>query len=308
MPGFAGVISKIPIPPRRITEAPSSEPESAEVKGVEREVTTNTQGPTSEMEISIDRIDISPFQPRLKIDEDELRMLAESIDADGQINPVVVRQKRDARFELIGGERRWRAMQLLKRSSIRVIVKDLSDADTAVMAVADNDARQDLADFERGRKYKQLLDEKFVSSQSELARRIGRERTFVVKCLAFFRLPVEVIPLLEQRPGFLGAVNAGVFAAYMERNDGKDADLILEAIRKIYENKLDAVNAINWLKGQVRVRYYPPLLPDHHVWTVDGKRLGEMTIEGRKLVIACADGVTPDELLTTILAVKQGKN
>jgi ParB family chromosome partitioning protein len=315
MLGFAGVISKIPTPPKRVLDAVPLENTNQAVAIESQEVITNTQtefpsvsrndsGP-SEMEIPIGLIDISPFQPRIKIDEDELRMLAESIDADGQINPIVVRRKTDGRLELIGGERRWRAMQLLKRSSIRVIVKELTDADTAVMAVADNDARQDLTDYERGRKYRQLLDEKFVSSQSELARRIGRERLFIVRCMAFYRLPAEVIPMLDVRPSFLGARNAATFATFMDINEGKHADLVLESIRKIFDGKLDAANAINWLKGQVRARENPSPSSTHHTWTRGGKQLGEMKIDGRKLVITCASGVTPDELMNAILSADQ---
>lgn len=255
----------------------------------------------SEVDIPISEIDLSPFQPRIKIDEDALRRLAESIDADGQINPIVVRRKSDGRYELVGGERRFRAAMLLKRTLIKAIVKTLKDADAAVMALADNDAREDLTDFERGRKYKQLLDEKIVASQSELARRTGKERTFIVRCLSFFRLPVEAIPLLEQKPGFIGAVNAGVFASAMEKNNGGDADLVLDAIKKIFDEKLDAANAINWMKGQVRSRHYPTAPKVHQEWTSAGRRLGDVKIEGRKLVISCADGVTPNELMNLLL-------
>lgn len=248
--------------------------------------------------IHVGMIDVSPYQPRLQVDEDALRRLAESIEADGQINPVVVRRCGE-RFQLVAGERRWRAIQLLNRPTLNAVIKDLSDKDAAVIAVADNDAREDLCDYERARKYKQLLDTGVVSSQSELARRIGRERTYIVRCMAYFKLPAVVLALLDDRPAFLSAKAAGDFSPFMD--EGKSEYLVTEACKKVFDGKFDVQGAISWLKGQSRVRHAKMDEATHHVFKLDGRSMGKVRVEGRRIIIACSNDVSPDEVVSFLL-------
>lgn len=264
------------------------------------------QGVVAEVDLPLDFIDVSPYQPRMKFDEDTLRRLADSIQADQQINPIVVRKKADGRYELIGGERRLRAFQLLRRTHIRAVVKSLSDADAEIMALTDNEARDNLTDYERAKRYKSLLDRKVVLNQSDLSRRIGVERTFIAKCLTFFRFPPEAVNLLEREPGLIGASNARVFATALEANNGKDSDLVIAAIQKVYDKKLDVANAINWLKGQIRLRYSPKARPLSKEWAEDGRKIASIRADGRKLVFSCADDIDPLDLLDQILTSKIG--
>lgn len=254
-------------------------------------------GPSeSASNIPVSAIDPSPYQPRIKIDEDALRELGESIEAIGLINPIVVRPKGD-RYELVGGERRWRAHILIGRDTIEAFVREMSDSQAAVKALADNDAREDLTDFERAIKYQALLSNGDAASQIDLARKIGRDRIFVVRCLSMFRLPQEVIDMLQNRPEFLTARSAADFAAFVE----KDVDLVIEACRKIYHGDLDATNALNWLKGQSRARHSPVMGKPIKAWEREGRQLGLIKCEGRKVVITCASGISPNDIIKLLI-------
>lgn len=304
IPGFSGVVSKIPIPPPRPPYIDSdaagdlapviTEPVVIANAGVESD---------TDIDIPIDLIDRSPYQPRTKIDEDAIGRLADSM-AVRQINAIIVRKKDGGRYELIAGERRWRAKKLLGHPTIRAKVYVLTDAQALLMALTDNEAREDLTDFERGMSYRGLLADKIVSSQVELARVIGKERTFVVRCLSYFKLPKEVLAMLETRQDLFGSAYAQSFAAIMDANEGKEADLIIDAVRKIFEGKLDPTNALNWLKGQVRARRFPKSLPIIQTFQTEGRHIGEIKTDGRKVVITCAEGVSPDEVINIILLGK----
>jgi ParB family chromosome partitioning protein len=305
IPGFSGVVSKIPTPPPR---RPYTDAEADAVNGpaaVARSAAIPCAGDDSDgdIDIPIDLIDKGRYQPRTKIDEDAIGRLADSM-ATRQINAIIVRKTDNGRYELIAGERRWRAKKLLGHPTIRAKVCVLTDAQAILMALTDNEAREDLSDFERGMSYRGLLAEKIVASQVELARVIGKERTFVVRCLAYFKLPPEVLLMLETRQDLFGSAYAQSFASIMDANEGKEADLIIDAVRKIFEGKLDPTNALNWLKGQVRARRFPKLTPAIQTFQTEGRHIGEIKTDGRKVVITCAEGVSPDEVINLILLGK----
>ena len=258
---------------------------------------SNRTSGVEELHIPVDLIDISPFQPRIQIDEQAITELGMSIAAEGQINAIIVRPA-NGRYELIGGERRWRAVQTLGLKSIRAVVRHLTDDETALMALVDNDAREDLTDYERALRYKFMLDKKLAKSAADLARRVGKKELDISRCLAFHKLPQEVLPLLTQRPSFLSARAAGDFARYMASDD---ADLVTIAINKVFDNKLDVLSALNWLKSEHRARHSPSAPITKQEFHAGGRLLGEIRIDGRKVVITCSAGVTPDELINTIL-------
>lgn len=265
--------------------------------GEEKFRSNNGTTGVEELQIPVDLIDISPFQPRIQIDEQAITELGMSIAAEGQINSIIVRPV-NGRYELIGGERRWRAVQTLGLKTIRAVVRHLSDDETALMALVDNDAREDLTDYERALRYKYMLDQKLAKSAADLARRVGKKELDISRCLAFHKLPQEVVPLLTQRPAFLSARAAGDFARYMASND---ADLVTVAINKVFDEKLDILSALNWLKSEHRARHTPSAPVMKQEFHSGGRLLGEIRIDGRKVVITCSAGVTPDELVNTII-------
>jgi len=146
--------------------------------------------------ISIDLIDPSPFQPRTSFDEAELRELADSLRAKGVIQPVLIRPVGD-RYQLVAGERRWRAAKLAALEAIPAIVRPLDDRDALELALTENLLRDDLGPLEAARAYKSLQD-RFGVSQEEIASRLGINRVTVTNTLRLLRLPPAIQRMIEQ--------------------------------------------------------------------------------------------------------------
>lgn len=132
----------------------------------------------------------SPFQPRLHIEDDALAELAASMDENGLLQPIVVRAVDDG-YELVTGERRWRASRSLGWEKIPAIVRELTDEAAAALAMIENLQREDLTAIEEAKGYRSLLD-RFEWTQTELARRIGKSQSTVANKLRLLRLPVSI--------------------------------------------------------------------------------------------------------------------
>src|SRR5881392_3908849 len=146
--------------------------------------------------IPVDMIDPNPHQPRQRFDEDGLVALAGSIRARGVLQPVLVRPLASGRYELIAGERRWRAAQLAELASIPAVVRRHDDAASLEVALIENMAREDLNPVEEARACAALVEELGLTRE-EVGRRIGRSRVAVSNLLRLFDLPDEVLALLE---------------------------------------------------------------------------------------------------------------
>ncbi|MEP6741232.1 MAG: ParB/RepB/Spo0J family partition protein, partial [bacterium] len=153
---------------------------------------TATEDPNT---ISIDLIDPSPLQPRGIFDEAKLDELAQSITANGVVQPLIVRPKQD-RFELIAGERRWRAAQRAGLTRVPTIVRNVSDDKVLELALIENIQREDLNPIEEARAYKNLIDTVGLT-QEVVAERVGRDRSYVTNFLRLLRLPEDLQELVQ---------------------------------------------------------------------------------------------------------------
>lgn len=150
----------------------------------------NTSRDDPKTQVDIDKISPSPFQPRRAFDEIKLQELAMSIRNQGIIQPLVVRPKGE-RFELIAGERRWRAAMKAGLSTVPVVVRQASDRDALQLALIENLQREDLNPIEEATGYRRLQDE-FTWSQEEVADKVGKSRPAVTNALRLLALPSEV--------------------------------------------------------------------------------------------------------------------
>jgi ParB family chromosome partitioning protein len=139
----------------------------------------------------------NPWQPRRDFDEEALQELAASIEASGLIQPIVVRPM-GSRFELIAGERRWRAVQRLGWEHVPVVVKEIDDQAALTLALIENLQRDDLTAMDAAVAYQRLIGE-FDISQAEVARLVGKNRATVANTLRLLRLPAEVQALVQSR-------------------------------------------------------------------------------------------------------------
>ena len=140
--------------------------------------------------VDIQRVVPSPFQPRKHIAEKELKELADSIRSSGLLQPILVRQVGD-RYELIAGERRWRAAQLAGQTQIPVLIRSVSDDESAVAGLVENLQREDLNAIEKAQSF-QLLMKRLGGTQEALATRVGLERSTVANFLRLLDLPEPV--------------------------------------------------------------------------------------------------------------------
>lgn len=157
--------------------------------------------------LAIDDLINNPQQPRQQFSEREISELAESIRALGVIQPVLARPSENqiGKFEIVAGERRWRAARAAGLATLPVLVKELADKETLEIAVVENVQRQDLNPVEEARAYQRLADE-FQLSQQEIATRVGKDRASISNYLRLLKLPETVQSLI--RDGLLSMGHA----------------------------------------------------------------------------------------------------
>jgi ParB family chromosome partitioning protein len=156
-------------------------------------------------EIAIDLIAPNPDQPRKAFDQAELESLAASIREKGVIQPLILRPdpRRPGGYEIVAGERRWRAAQLAQRHAVPAIVRQFSDAETLEVALLENVQRADLNPVEEAAGYAQLI-ERHGHTQERLAAATGKSRSHIANTLRLLNLPAEALALLRD-----GAITAG---------------------------------------------------------------------------------------------------
>jgi ParB family transcriptional regulator, chromosome partitioning protein len=142
------------------------------------------------VDVPIDQIEVNPHQPRKVFDFTALDELAASIKSSGVIQPIIVRRIGGA-YQLIAGERRWRAARQAGLERIPAIVREATDAQSIELALVENLLREDLNPIEAAQAYQKLLAE-FAWTQEELAQRIGKDRTSIANCLRLLKLPEEI--------------------------------------------------------------------------------------------------------------------
>ncbi|HSP70733.1 MAG TPA: ParB/RepB/Spo0J family partition protein [Gaiellaceae bacterium] len=142
------------------------------------------------LELAVDQIDVNPHQPRKVFDSNALNELAASIKASGVIQPIIVRHA-GSRFQLIAGERRWRAARQAGLTRIPAILREVTDAESLELALVENLLREDLNPMEEAEAYQKLLAQ-FGWTQEELAQRVGKDRSSIANCLRLLRLPEPI--------------------------------------------------------------------------------------------------------------------
>jgi len=147
--------------------------------------------------LPIKKIHPNPFQPRVRFDEAELAGLAESIRNNGVLMPILVRPA-DQHYELIAGERRWRASQLAGLSEIPAVIREVDDRQALELAIIENEHRNDLTAIESARAYHRLHKE-FSLSQADISQRIGISRSQVANLIRLLQLPEAIQDLIDQR-------------------------------------------------------------------------------------------------------------
>lgn len=149
------------------------------------------QGSADILRIPVDMIEPNPFQPRMTFDQEALEELAESIRALGLIQPITVRRKSDGRYQIISGERRFRACRLAGLDMIPAYIRDTNDQGMLEMAIVENIQRQDLDPIEVAMSYQRLIEECSLT-QEQMAIRVGKKRASITNHLRLLKLPAKI--------------------------------------------------------------------------------------------------------------------
>jgi ParB family chromosome partitioning protein len=147
-------------------------------------------------EIAIDEIDRNPFQTRITMDEAELAELAASITANGVVQPILVRPLASGRYQLIAGERRWRASQLAGKKTVPAMLRQVSDEQALEITIVENLQRADLNPMEQAHAFERLSRE-FHMTQEQIATRTGKDRVSVSNYMRLLTMPESVQKLVE---------------------------------------------------------------------------------------------------------------
>lgn len=167
---------------------------------------TTSQGPVAaETYVPIERISPNPDQPRKLFAKEELDDLAASIKEKGIIQPLIVRQRSDGSYEIVAGERRWRAAQQAQLHQLPVVVREFTDVEVLEVAIIENIQRADLNAVEEAAGYRQLMD-RFGHTQEKMAEALGKSRSHIANLLRLLNLPEPVLDML--RKGELSAGHA----------------------------------------------------------------------------------------------------
>ena len=158
-------------------------------------------------ELSVLDIEPNPKQPRKNFDQDALRTLADSISEVGVLSPILVREKENGLYEIIAGERRWRASKLAGKKKIPAIIKDYETREVMEIALIENLQREDLNPLEEAMGY-QTLKEQFGFTQEEIAKRVSKSRSTVANILRILNLPDFVLKEIKNGKVSLGHAKA----------------------------------------------------------------------------------------------------
>lgn len=215
-----------------------------------------TDGGALSFRVEVDRITPSPFQPRRTFDEAKIDELAASIRNQGIIQPLVVRRKGDG-YELIAGERRWRAAMRAGLAQVPIVVRDASDHEALQLALVENLQREDLNPIEEANGYRRLLEE-FQWSQEEMAEKVGKSRPAIANSMRLLSLPTEV-----QQEVSSGNLPAGQARALLGLHS---EPLILSAYREVLAKGLSTRETEKLVRhlllGRRRRRQIPLIDPD----------------------------------------------
>jgi ParB family chromosome partitioning protein len=194
------------------------------------------------IEISVDRLSPNPFQPRRSFTEEGLEQLAESIRHHGILQPIVVRPSGDG-YQLIAGERRWRAAQIAGLQRIPAVVRELDDPSMVQVALIENLQREDLNPIEEASAYRRLMDE-FNMTQEQLSSTIGRSRPAIANAVRLLNLPTEIQRAVEERK--LSEGHARCLLAISDQEDQ------LKVAAQIIANGLNVRQAEELVRGTTR--------------------------------------------------------
>lgn len=221
------------------------------------DLTPSDGGEAANLNIPVQKLEPNPYQPRKHFDEEELQALADSIAQHGVIQPLAVRARENGYYQIVAGERRWRAARLAGLSEIPVVVIDADDQTTAELALIENLQRSDLDPIEEAQGYRRLIDE-YGMTQERVAEHVGKSRPAIANTLRLLSLPEELLG--EVSAGKLSPGHARAVLSLPEKER-------VGAARRMIDQELTVRQAENMCRNLLKKK--PPQEPKPAALEVD---------------------------------------
>lgn len=210
---------------------------------------------TELIQVPVGAIRANSRQPRKRLDGERIDQLAESIRAQGVVQPVVVRTAREGGYELIAGERRWRAARVAGLATVPALVRETDDRDSLLVALVENVAREDLSPVDEARAYAVLMDE-FGLALGEVAEQVGRSKPTVSNRVRLLELPDDVLGLVER-----GQLSEGHARAVLAIPDNEERRRLARRIVRGGMSVRAAERAARWAGARTKPRRRQPVDP-----------------------------------------------
>ncbi|MDR5825995.1 ParB/RepB/Spo0J family partition protein [Caballeronia sp. LZ043] len=247
------------------------------------------------LEAAVSEITPNPWQPRQVFNDAKLTQLAESIRETGLVQPIVVRRS-GAGFQIVAGERRWRAHKMIGLATIKSLIVDLSDEEMAMLALVENVAREDLCDYEISRSIRQT--EREFPNRKRMAEALGISRSELYRYLAFGDLPQFIAQDLDVHPRLLGATAAESVVSVL-RDSGDDAMEKARAIwPRVVAGELDQSKLARAIKQALDGRKTPAAsVSDRSIDKIfaGGSQAGSITRDSAGLTVKIKTGALTEE-------------
>lgn len=248
-----------------------------------------------QQEIRLELIQISPFQPRLSIDPQELAELATSLREAGQSEAILVRPLAD-RYELISGHRRVTAARTLGWDSIKAQVIACDENQARLMVWSANQGRKDLSDFERGLMYKSALESGVAKNQTHAAQLFASSQAAVSQCMAMHALPADILSMLHDRPRLLGRNAAARLALVLQQHQYNEqvVSAACALLQRLADGELQEKDVCTLLQSAMRSkrREQVQIMPPFTLKSSQGRELAvmQMSKDGQGIKICLNDG------------------
>ena len=251
-------------------------------KGLDALFVDNDTKDSGNMMLRLSSIEPNKDQPRKQFDEDALMELADSIRQHGVIQPLLVRPLDNGMYQLVAGERRWRASRMAGLMEVPVVIRDLSDHETMEIALIENLQRKDLNVIEEALGYQQLM-EKYDMTQEKVAERVGKSRPAVANALRLLNLPETVIDMVKA-----GDVTAGHARALLKLEDETE---IIDIARKIQKGRY-SVRDVEKITAKKKEEPKEIKVKDEPVWSNSFFKEMELALAtelGRKVKVTVSE-------------------